>query len=140
MSMPRFVAEASLFKVTGFRTPDVYQAHFSTGSPDRRAAIVPQQGPLGLEMHGFGLFLSRCRQRVLADQTIARLECAGRCTKFVGTWSPHFRGCVTACQQGADVYVGNKVLWGAAALQPGYYERTCLRLGLDRLPPSFVRP
>ena len=137
MSMPGFVAEASLFKVTGFRTADVYQADVSTGSPARRAAIVPQQG---LETHGFGLFMSRCRERCLADQTIARLECAGRCAKFVGSWSPHFRGCITSCQQGANVYVGNKVLWGAAALQPGYCERSCLRLGLDRLPPYFTRP
>lgn len=140
MSMPGFVAEASLFKVTGFRTPDVYQADFSPGSPARRAAIAPQQDPLGLEIHGFGLFMSRCRKRCLADQTIARLECAGRCAKFVGSWSPHFRGCVTSCQQGVDVYVGNKVLWGAAVLQPGYCERSCLRPGLERLPPFFARP
>jgi hypothetical protein len=54
MSLPGFVA--SLFNVTGFRTPDAYQGNSSTGSPARQSAIVPQQGPLGLEAHGFGLF------------------------------------------------------------------------------------
>jgi hypothetical protein len=138
MSLPGFVAEASLLTVTRFRTSDVHLANFSTGSPARRTAIVPQQARLGLERHR--LFMSRCGQRCLDDQTKARLECAGRCDKFVGRWSSHFRGCISSCQQGVDVYVGNKVLRGAAALQPGYCERSCLLPGLDRLPPIFTQP
>ena len=132
MRLPGFVAEASLSQGTEKGRTGTYQAKVRS-SLVIRETIIAQQWPLKAGIYTTRFFASPCLQRCLDDQQKARAQCLGRCSKFVGTWSPLFTGCVRTCQRGEDYYreLGNEypgnILAAPPELRPGYCAYQCSR-------------
>jgi hypothetical protein len=132
MRLPGFVAEASLSQVTEKGRTAIYQAKV-WNSLVVSETIMAQQWPLEAGISTTRSFPSLCHLRCLDDQQTARAQCLGRCSKFVGSWSPLFTACVRTCQRGEDFYrelgieyPGN-ILAAPPELRPGYCDYRCSR-------------
>lgn len=103
MRMPGFVAEASLSNVTEFRAGDGYSRAVSRRSSKGRATIEPQQVPPWAEITTPLVFVDRCHQRCSDVQDRVRIQCLGRCAKFLGPQSIYLlSSCLQVCMRGED--------------------------------------
>jgi hypothetical protein len=127
MRLPGFVAEASLLGIARSRdrrTVGGGARHFRGTS----GTITPQQGIRvdALSYAGIFHFFSPCRERCEHDQQVARLQCLGGCSHFLGAGRLEFlSSCTSNCAGGFDYEFGSRTLLAPPELKPGYCDVRC---------------